>query len=489
MVKKACVVGAGIGGIATALRLNKAGWHVTVFEANQQPGGKINEFYRDGFRFDTGPSLFTLPQMVDELFSLYETKAENVFAYHKLENITRYFFEDGTIINAKQNPGDFALEIEEQTAEPGLNVIRYLHQAKKLYALTANTFIFRPFSLSGVFKKDFVKAGINFKKLKALKTMHQVNELHFKDSRVIRIFDRYATYNGSNPYQTPGTLSVISHLEHNIGAYFPKQGMYQIVQSLVDFSKQNGIDFSLNDRVEEIITDHHRVTGLKAASGHYPCDVVISNADVFHTYDKLLKGKDIPKRLLRQQRSSSALIFYWGINDTHQHLDMHNILFSENYQKEFDHLFQLKNIYDDPTVYIFISSKVVESDAPAGKENWFVMVNAPANYQQDWEQIISKTRKHIIKKINRMLKLDIESKIEFEEILDPRKLEEKTTSFQGALYGNSSNSRYSAFQRQPNKSSIKGLYFAGGSVHPGGGIPLCLASAAITSKAILKQKQ
>lgn len=486
MIRKACVIGAGIGGIATALRLNKEGWKVTVFDSNSGPGGKINQINRNGFRFDTGPSLFTLPHLVEQLFELYGANTNEYFSYDKLDNITKYFYEDRTEINAWQDPSEFAMEIEDKTNEPGVNIIRYLHHARKLYQLTANTFIFQPFAISGIFKKDFLKAGMNFKKLNALKTMHQVNELYFSDPRVIQLFDRYATYNGSNPYRTPGTLSVISHLEHNTGAYFPKQGMYQIVQSLCDFSKQNGVQFSFNDNVEEIITKYNTAKGVKANSGTYNCHAVISNSDVITTYDKLLINKKIPKKIIRQESSSSALIFYWGINGTHHNLDVHNILFSKNYQEEFKQLFNHKNIYEDPTVYIFISSKAVETDAPAGKENWFVMVNAPANYDQQWDHLISRARQNIIDKINRMLNIDIESKTEFEEILDPRLIEESTGSFRGALYGSSSNNRFSAFQRHPNKSGIRNLYFAGGSVHPGGGIPLCLASASITAHAIKK---
>ena len=489
MERKACVIGAGIGGIATALRLNKDGWKVTVFESSAEPGGKIKQIQKDNYRFDTGPSLFTLPALVDELFELYNENPRHYFDYKKLENVTRYFYPDGTTINARQNPQEFADEIENKTGEPASNVLTYLKHAEKLYQLTANTFIFRPFTLNQIFTRDFLRAGLNFRKLNALKTMHQVNELYFSDPRVIQLFDRYATYNGSDPFQTPGTLSVISHLEHNIGAFFPKHGMHEIVQSLFEFSKQNNIRFSFQDPVNEIILKDNLAKGVKASSGDYYFDAVVTNADVFQTYGRLLSKKKIPSKILKQERSSSALIFYWGINDTHEHLDVHNILFSNNYKEEFNQMFTHKNIYEDPTVYIFISSKAVETDAPAGKENWFVMINAPANKGQQWDTLINEARKNIITKINRMLKTDIESKIELEEILDPRKIEEQTHSFQGALYGNSSNSMFSAFQRHGNTAAIKNLYFTGGSVHPGGGIPLCLASASITANEIKKHHQ
>ncbi len=486
MGRKAIIIGAGAGGLATALRLKKEGWDVTVFESSDAPGGKIREIHHKGFRFDTGPSLLTLPHLVKDLFRLYNENPDDHLSMYRLKNITRYFFEDGTLINAWQNPLAFASEIEEKTGEKARHVIRYLEDAEKLYELTSNTFIFKPFSTSRIFSKDFLKAGLQFRKLNAFQSMHQVNERYFSDSRLIRIFDRYATYNGSDPYQAPGTLAVISHLEHNTGAFFPKQGMYSFVQSLCDFAKHKDITFSFNDPVESIIFKNNTAKGVIASSGEHNSDIVISNADVFHTWDKLLKEKEVPAKLLRQERSSSALIFYWGVNGIHEKADVHNILFTENYREEFRHLFSLKNIYDDPTVYVFISSKAVKTDAPDGMENWFVMINVPADHGQKWDEMIKRARENIIRKINRMLNIKIEQKIVFEKMLDPRGIEKNTSSYQGALYGNSSNSRFSAFLRQSNKSSVKNLYFTGGSVHPGGGIPLCLASAAITVDAIKK---
>lgn len=164
---------------------------------------------------------------------------------------------------------------------------------------------------------------------------------------------------------------------------------------------------------------------------------------------------------------------------------MHNIFFSENYQKEFEAIWNEKTICSDPTVYINISSKCQENDAPKGAENWFVMINVPANEGQDWDELIAKARKNILEKLSRMLNRDIASLIVSEDILDPRSIEQKTASYQGSLYGTSSNNQFAAFLRHANFSSkIKDLYFVGGSVHPGGGIPLALLSAKIVDELI-----
>ncbi|MDA7810656.1 phytoene desaturase, partial [Flavobacteriaceae bacterium] len=213
--------------------------------------------------------------------------------------------------------------------------------------------------------------------------------------------------------------------------------------------------------------------------------IVISNMDVVPTYNKLLNGQPSPKKILNQERSSSAIIFYWGVKKEFKNLDLHNILFSDNYKEEFDSIFEKKEIHKDPTIYINITSKEISGDAPLNCENWFVMINAPNNSGQDWESITNELRKNVINKINRVLKTDIKQYIEKEKIYTPINLENNTQSYLGSLYGSSSNNKMSAFLRHPNFSNdILNLYFCGGSVHPGGGIPLCLLSAKIVSNLI-----
>jgi phytoene dehydrogenase-like protein len=207
--------------------------------------------------------------------------------------------------------------------------------------------------------------------------------------------------------------------------------------------------------------------------------------DVYPTYKKLLKNHPAPENLLKQEKSSSALIFYWGINKVFPQLDLHNIFFAKDYKAEFKAIFEEKKLHSDPTVYLNISSKYKNNDAPNGCENWFVMINTPNNTGQDWAEWTQIARRNIINKVNRILGEDIENYIDIEEILDPVKIESRTSSLGGSLYGNASNNKYAAFLRHSNfHSKIKGLYFCGGSVHPGGGIPLCLQSAKIVSELI-----
>lgn len=261
--------------------------------------------------------------------------------------------------------------------------------------------------------------------------------------------------------------------------------MHHITMSLYRLAEEMGVNFHFEQEVEEIKVENRKTKGIVVKNTFHPADIVVSNMDVVPTYRKLLKSENAPEKTLKQERSSSALIFYWGIKKEFKELDLHNIFFSKNYKAEFDAIFRDQNSYEDPTVYINITSKEKKDDAPEGCETWFVMINVPGNKGQDWEKIRTQSRHHIIKKLSRLLDTNIEELIEVESILDPVLIEEKTKSYQGSLYGAASNNKFAAFLRHPNFSQrIENLYFCGGSVHPGGGIPLCLLSGKIVSELI-----
>jgi phytoene desaturase len=477
------ILGSGIGGIAIAIRLAKAGHQVNVFEKNDYAGGKLSELYLGEFRFDKGPSLLTMPNLIDELTELSGSK--NKFEYQKIDTITHYFYEDGTRINASSNLKIFTKEINEKLGEEEEVLINYFERSKFYYDTTADLFLNQ--SLSQI--KNF----LNFKTLKGMlrshrlglfSTMHQKNRAAFKNEKTVQLFNRYATYNGSSPYQAPALLNIISHLEFGLGAFIPKNGMYQITEHLVAIANGLGVVFNFNKPIDEILITNNKAIGIRSNDATYKSDLVISDIDIHTVYTKLLPTHLSPKKQLQQQKSSSAYVFYWGINKIFLELGLHNILFSNNYKEEFELLFNAQQPSNDPTIYINITSKYCKNDAPANCENWFVMVNVPHNKNPSIHYAAA-LRKNIVSKINRILKTDIEKYILEESKLDPIDIENQTSSLGGSLYGNSSNSRFSAFKRHSNYSSkIKNLYFVGGSVHPGGGIPLCLLSAKIASKLI-----
>jgi phytoene desaturase len=488
-LKKAIIIGSGVGGLATALRLKAQGLDVVVFENNSYPGGKLSSFNLGQYRFDAGPSLLTMPHYIDELFELFNENPKDYFNYKRKDISCKYFWEDKTVLNAYSDKNKFINEINKVLKVDKNIITKYLLKAKKKYDLTKNIFLEQSLhKIKTYLSSDLIKGIFNLYIFQINKTLDTVNQDELKEPHLVQLFNRFATYNGSSPFKTPGMMTLIQHLEQEYGTFVSEKGMINISKSIFDLAKRNGVKFEFNKLVNEIVVKNNKVVGVKVNNTVIESDFVVSNMDIVPTYKKLLKKSYQPKKVLNQERSSSALIFYWGIKKTFKNLELHNILFSNNYKKEFDSIFELGTISDDPTVYINITSKDVVSDAPKESENWFVMINSPNDTGQDWNEIIKTVRKNTINKINRTLNIDIESFIEFEKVFSPKTIEKNTQSYLGSLYGSSSNNKMSAFLRHPNFSKhIQNLYFCGGSVHPGGGIPLCLLSAKIVSELIKKQ--
>jgi len=484
------IIGSGIAGIATAIRLQQAGNQVHVYEANDYLGGKLSEFKIGDFRFDSGPSLFTMPQFIEELFELCKEPIDHYFNYKRKDIVCKYYYEDGTRFTSYSDKEQYIKEASLIFNEKSDSIRKYLELSKKKYDLTKNLFLTKSLhKFTTYLSLDTLKGIAAIPILGIHRSLNEENSKFFENPLLIQLFNRYATYNGSSPFLTPGIMSLIPHLENHYGTFIPEGGMISITKSLGKLAEKMGVQFHLNSKVEEIKINDSNVANGILVNGHIiKADIVISNMDIVPTYRKLLKNYPAPEKVLKQERSSSALIFYWGINRKFNELDLHNIFFANDYANEFKTIFELHSISDDITVYLNISSKDVIEDAPEGSENWFVMVNAPGNTNQDWDEIIKRTRINIINKLSKQLGVDIAPLIVTETILDPRSIESRTQSYQGSLYGAASNNQFSAFLRHPNFSNkIQNLFFCGGSVHPGGGIPLCLLSAKITAELILQK--
>jgi len=477
------IVGSGIAGLAASIRMAARGHSVSVFEAQGEPGGKLAQLQLGPYRFDAGPSLFTMPQYVDELFRLADEEPRAHFAYERLPVVCNYFWEDGTRLAAAADIEQFARDAGQVAGIAPERIRNFLEASRKKYERTGRIFLEKSLHKADTwFSRSVLKALAALPGYDLTRTMNRVHQRDLQHPKLVQLFNRFATYNGSNPYKAPGLLTIIPHFEHGIGAFYPRGGMYRIPQSLYQLAGRLGVNFHFNSPVERILVKGKRAQALQVNGQPIAFDHIISNMDVFFTYRHLLPDQKQPERILRQEKSTSALIFYCGVAEAFPELDLHNIFFSENYRKEFDALADGK-VFSDPTVYVNISSKKDPADAPAGRENWFVMVNVPYDSGQNWDALKATVRQNTLDKLSRMLGRPIEPLIEAEDSLDPLRIESRTGSHLGALYGTSSNNRMAAFLRHANFSRrIENLYFCGGSVHPGGGIPLCLLSARIVDE-------
>jgi len=471
---KVAVIGSGVAGLSAALNLASKGAEVTIFEKNPWVGGKINQFESKGYRFDKGPSLFTLPKLVDALFGLFDKNPRDYYSYFKLPEACRYFDSDGKTIIAYGNSKDFTDQVRLNiSSEAAQNVESYIKTSSENYNLSIPLFIEND---KGLLSVEGIKMMLNAKQMGIFTTLDTYNKKRLSDSFLIKIFNRFATYNGSNPYLTPAVLNCIPALEHDEGSYFPSNGIYGIVAALNQLALDVGIKFRMNTSVVKLEEEKQQWK----VNSQYLFDKVVINGDFFTT-QKILPKKHQIKPPKKEKLSTSGLVFYWGVKQVFPELGVHNILFSEDYEHEFKMLSKFK-VGSDLTVYIHISSKVQKEDAPLNCENWFVMVNVPPQKLSEQEQ--NTIKRNIIQKINNHFKIDLETLIETETVFNPQLIQEDTSGYLGALYGYHSNSLAMMMKRPRNKSRINGIYYAGGTVFPGGGIPLCVSSGKLAADKI-----
>jgi diapolycopene oxygenase len=453
---KAIVIGSGVGGLATAIRLRAKGFQVEVLEKNEYPGGKLSEIQQDGFHFDKGPSLFTQPANFENLFAAANRNFYDYVSVKKLDEANRYFFSDGTVVHAYINLQKFEEEVQHKLKEKPQAITSYLQEAQQLYECIGKIFLDYPLHrIKTWLQKKIIKALSLVKLSHLFQSVHQYNEKRFRNSKTIQIFNRFATYNGSNPYQAPAMLTMIPHLEQNEGTFYPQGGMITLTQSMYKLATELGVVFKFNTEVKRLHTNKGRVVYAETQNHKIEGDIFVSNMDVFYTYNQLLNRKYKSQQIARLERSTSAVIFYWGVKVTSDALSLHNILFSEDYKKEFEQLFVQKQLPDDPTVT---------------------------------DEDLKKLKDIILKKIKTFLSIDLQTSIQTEYIWTPQGIDADTHSYLGSLYGSASNDKMAAFMRHANESSeYKNLFFCGGSVHPGGGIPLCLKSAVLVEQLVTEK--
>jgi len=480
---RVAVVGGGIAGMAAAARLAASGCQVVLFEANDTLGGKLSDRHSAGFRFDCGPSLFTLPETLEELFSDCGKDLRDYLQYDKLDIITRYHYGKGNYVDAWADQEKLGVELYDKFNEDPEKVRKYFKKVQWLYNLTAPVFLRK-----SIHRRSDLWSISNFFKLFALpfvgafQSLYEFNRSAFDKERTAQLFSRVATYNGSDPYKAPGTLSLINHVEYGLGAYYPRGGMIAIRDALQKLIEELGVEVRLGTKVDRYHVFQNRIIGVKVEGERIPFDRVVSAVDIAYAKEYLFSRDLLEPKMKTKDLGMSAMVFQWGIKGTFPQLDLHNLFFSRKYRREFEAIGG-KLVPQESTIYLYVSSKLNQTDAPDGHENWFVMVNMPCDQKQDWTKISQITRSSILARLSSELDVNVEDLIVDENVMTPLTFEKTTRSYAGALYGPHSNSIFSAFRRYPNKHPrIQGLYFCGGSVHPGGGIPICLHSAQIATR-------
>jgi len=485
MSKSVIVIGAGIGGLTTAIRLQYAGYDVTVLEKNPKVGGKMYEMEETGFRWDTGPSVITMRHVFEDLFNDVGRNLSDYLTLLPVDPLTRYFYPDGTIFNASRDWSVMADEIAKLNERDVEGFLEYLAYAARIHRITGPVFIYdkppTPASFAKVPIQDWLKAD-------PFRNMHGAIKRFVTSEKMRQLLGRFATYVGGSPYLAPATLNVIAHVELTGGVWYPQGGIYTIASALEKLATELGVTIKTNCGVEQINITDGQVSSVTCANEKtHKADIIVSNVDVTTTAKHLLPTDAIPQskrnKLESFDPSCSGFVMMLGVEGNYPKLAHHNIFFSSDYKREFQQIFDEEVMPDDPTIYLCITSKTDSNHAPDGHENWFILVNAPALSDKfDWEQNKQSYRNKILNIFADKYSLDVRDKIKVEKHLTPANLQQMSGAWRGALYGPSPNNRFAAFKRPHNRSKdIKGLYYVGGTTHPGGGVPMVMLSGNVTA--------
>jgi phytoene desaturase len=485
------VVGAGVGGLAAAARLAAGGHDVTVFERSGAVGGKLGTLERAGFRFDTGPSLLTMPQVFNDLFADTGAPLKRVLDLELVDPTARYRFADGTWLDASANREQFYADLDATLAPgSGAQWRGFLDRAERVWNITRGPFLEAP--IAG--PATLARLAWNVPQVRAVApwlTLRALGERQLGDPRLRMFLDRYATYTGSDPRRAPAALAMIPYVEQAFGGWYILGGLHRLAEAIAARAVDRGATVRTGAEVVEVTTSGRRVDGVRLADGEaVPTDIVVANVDARRLYGGLVRHRrvDAPRRRLASVPPSLAgFVLLLGLRGRTPGLTHHTVLFPADYDAELTAVFDFPAPVADPTIY------VVSPDDPAVRPNpaseaWFVLVNAPPHDPGagvDWDAPgLATAYADRVLAVLADRGLDVRDRIVLREIRTPADLERDTGSVGGSIYGSSSNGPRAAFLRPANRSPVPGLFLVGGSAHPGGGLPLVTLSAAIVARLI-----
>lgn len=483
------IIGAGVGGLSAAIHLAAAGKQVLVLEQNSLVGGKMYQYQADGYYWDTGPSIITMRHVFEDLFATAGRNMADYLTLLPVDPATRYIFSDGTRLDTTRDLSKLLAQIaaiDEQDVEGYLNFLAY---AARVHRITGPIFIYHQpptwRTFLQVSPRGYLHAGVH-------KTLDQVIRQYVRSPQVRQLLRRYATYAGSSPYESPATLSVISHVELTGGVWYPQGGIHRVAAGMAQLATELGVKIQTDAKVREIYVEGDKVVGVSLGDGQeLPAQAVVANVDVATVYNDLLPPSVATKKRIRQvtrpQRSCSGYVMLLGIEGETPELIQHNIFFCQDYGQEFKDIFQRGIPPEEPTVYVSITSKADADHAPPGCENWFVLVNAPPVGQgYDWTHDPRAYREVVLRTLDDF-GVHIRDRIRHEKIMTPLDIGTLSGAWQGALYGISSNQAPNALRRPHNRCPhVKGLYFSGGTTHPGGGVPMVTLSGKVAAELLIE---
>ena len=487
----ALVIGAGIGGIATAARLAKNGYAVTVLEKEPTPGGRCNQIVRDGHRFDIGPTLFLMPEIWEETFAALGETLSDHLDLKRIDPTYKVHFDDGLQLELTSNIGEMQAQLEkvEKTAFTGF--LNYIAEGSQHYKMSVEKFVGRNFY--NVFEYFSLGNLPLLFKLKALMKHYDNVGKYFKDERLKAAFTFQNMYLGLSPYDAPATYSLLQYTELAEGVWYPIGGMYAGIQALVKIAEKLGVKFIYNAPVKRIEVNRNKVHDVVLQDGRiFTANIFVGNADLPYIYKELLPNKAEAKKLENKLYTCSTIMFYWGVDKEYKQIAHHNVFLGGDYKASFEQIFKNHTLPEAPSFYVHAPARTDKSAAPNGQDTLYVLVpvgHLDARTEQDWDALVNRAREAVLNRLaQEMGASDLKEHLKFEIVYQPKVWKQRFNLEKGAAFGLSHNFMQVGYLRPQNRhKQYKNLYFAGASTHPGTGLPIVLLSARLTVERILKE--
>lgn len=488
--KSVIVIGAGIGGITAAIHLAKRGLQVTVVEKNSRPGGRCDRLSRVGHHFDTGPTLLVMPLLYEAEFRALGASMHERLELQRVDPTYHLVFDDGSQLALTSDMN--AMREQLESIQPGSfeGLLRYLQEGSRHYQ----------FTLDNLVNRDFRKASDLFNprvlallfRLKPLVNHYRNMSAYFDDPSLKAAFTFQDIYTGLSPFEAPATFSMMPYTELAHGVWYPKGGMYRIVETLMDLARETGVEFIFETAAKQIQTNSTHATGILLSDGtHLDADVVLANADLPYAYRNLLPVDGNSKSLSHKRFSCSAISFFWGVDKTYEEIGPHTLFLADDYRENFERIDRDLGLPANPNLYIHAPARLDPSMAPSGQDTLIAIVpvgHLSEDGEQNWSRLRDEARQQVFRRLRSIGIVDLKSHIKFEESYTPLSWRKRYNLMKGSTHGLAHTLNQMAWFRPSNRHArYKNLYFVGASTHPGTGIPTAMVSGRLVSQRILDE--
>ena len=486
--KTVIVIGAGVGGLTAAIHLAKHGLHVTIVEKNSHPGGRCDRLSRDGHHFDTGPTLLVMPLLYEAEFAALGTSAHEMLDLQRVDPTYHLIFDDGSRLALTSDMKFLQEQLESFEPNSFQGLLRYLEEGHRHYHL----------GMEKMVQPDFRKAT-DFFRLSNIPLIHQVKPLvkhyanmshYFDNPRLKSAFTFQDVYMGLSPFEAPATFSMMPYTELAHGVWYPKGGMYQVVEALTSLAREAGVEFVFDTTVEQIDVNRQRTHGILLQDGsHLEADAVLANADLPYVYQNLLPQDRESKKLAHKRYSCSVISFFWGVDKSYETLSPHTLFLADDYRENFDSIIRDLDLPANPSLYIHAPARLDPAMAPKGEDTLIAIVpvgHMSENEDQDWATIRDQARGHIFRRLRTLGIHDLEEHIKFEVNFTPLSWRKRYNLTKGSTHGLCHNLTQLGFFRPDNRhQQYHNLYFTGASTRPGTGMPTAMVSGRQSAQRIM----